>query len=69
MARVKGGEMESKFLEKLEKVLLPIGSKLGNQKHLQAISVGMMMTLALIVVSFLLIQIWVAKVRQIILLQ
>lgn len=53
MARVKGGEMESKFLEKLEKVLLPIGSKLGNQKHLQAISVGMMMTLALIVVGSL----------------
>ena len=51
MARVKGGEMESKFLEKLEKVLLPIGSKLGNQKHLQAMSVGMMMTLALIVVG------------------
>ena len=45
--------MESKFLEKLEKVLLPIGSKLGNQKHLQAISVGMMMTLALIVVGSL----------------
>lgn len=45
--------MESKFLEKLEKVLLPIGSKIGNQKHLQAISVGMMMTLALIVVGSL----------------
>lgn len=45
--------MESKFLEKLEKILLPIGSKIGNQKHLQAISVGMMMTLALIVVGSL----------------
>lgn len=45
--------MESKFLERLEKVLLPIGSKIGNQKHLQAISVGMMMTLALIVVGSL----------------
>ncbi|WP_300390946.1 PTS transporter subunit EIIC [Fusobacterium sp.] len=45
--------MESKFLEKLEKVLLPIGSKIANQKHLQAISVGMMMTLALIVVGSL----------------
>lgn len=45
--------MESKFLERLEKVLLPIGSKLGNQKHLQSISVGMMMTLALIVVGSL----------------
>lgn len=45
--------MEGKFLERLEKVLLPIGSKLGSQKHLQAISVGMMMTLALIVVGSL----------------
>lgn len=40
-------------LEKLEKVLLPIGSRIANQKHLQAISVGMMMTLALIVVGSL----------------
>jgi PTS system cellobiose-specific IIC component len=53
MARVMGGDMEGKFLERLEKVLLPIGSKLGSQKHLQAISVGMMMTLALIVVGSL----------------
>ena len=45
--------MEGKFLERLEKVLLPIGSKLGSQKYLQAISVGMMMTLALIVVGSL----------------
>ena len=45
--------MEGKFLERLEKVLLPIGSKLGSQKHLQAISIGMMMTLALIVVGSL----------------
>lgn len=41
------------ILEKLEKVLLPIGSKIGNQKHLQAISTGMMMTLALIVIGSL----------------
>ncbi|MCQ8213498.1 PTS transporter subunit EIIC [Cetobacterium somerae] len=45
--------MENKFLNKLEKVLLPIGDKIGNQKHLAAISTGMMMTLSLIVVGSL----------------
>ena len=45
--------MENKFLSKLEKVLLPIGDKIGNQKHLAAISTGMMMTLSLIVVGSL----------------
>lgn len=45
--------MGNKFLEKLEKVLLPLGNKMGNQKHLQAISTGMMMTLALIVIGSL----------------
>lgn len=45
--------MENKFLSKLEKVLLPIGEKIGNQRHLAAISTGMMMTLSLIVVGSL----------------
>ena len=45
--------MENKFLNKLEKILLPIGDKIGNQKHLAAISTGMMMTLSLIVVGSL----------------
>lgn len=42
---------QSKFLEKLDKVLSPIGDKLGRQRHLNAISTGMMMTLPLIVVG------------------
>ena len=41
----------NKFLDKLDRVLSPIGSKLGNQRHLKAISAGMMMPLALIVVG------------------
>lgn len=45
--------MENKFLNKLEKILMPIGNKIGNQKHLAAISNGMMMTLSLIVVGSL----------------
>jgi len=40
-----------KMVEKLEKVLTPLANKLGNQRHLQAISNGMMMSLALIVVG------------------
>ncbi|MBC6004929.1 MAG: PTS transporter subunit EIIC [Paeniclostridium sordellii] len=44
---------QSKFLEKLDKVLSPIGDKLGRQRHLNAISTGMMMTLPLIVVGSL----------------
>ncbi|MBS6887152.1 MAG: PTS sugar transporter subunit IIC [Clostridium sp.] len=43
----------NKFLDKLDRVLSPIGSKLGNQRHLKAISAGMMMPLALIVVGAL----------------
>lgn len=39
------------MINKLEKLLFPIGEKLGNQRHLQAISSGMMMSLALIVVG------------------
>lgn len=39
------------MINKLEKLLSPIGEKLGNQRHLQAISSGMMMSLALIVVG------------------
>ena len=34
-----------KFTELLEKYLSPLGAKLGNQRHLQALSNGMMMTL------------------------
>lgn len=41
----------SKFLEKLDNLLSPIGAKLGNQKHLKSISTGMMMTLPLIVIG------------------
>ena len=38
-------------MSKLEKLLAPLANKLGNQRHLQAISNGMMMSLALIVVG------------------
>ncbi|MFL2146454.1 PTS sugar transporter subunit IIC [Desemzia sp. FAM 24101] len=41
------------FLEKLDRVLSPIGSKLGNQIHLKAISTGMMFGLPFIVVGSL----------------
>ena len=41
----------SKYLEKLDNLLSPIGAKLGNQKHLKSISTGMMMTLPLIVIG------------------
>ena len=41
------------MINKLEEILSPIGAKLGNQRHLQAISSGMMMSLALIVVGSL----------------
>lgn len=43
----------STLLEKLDKVLSPIGVKVGNQRHLKSISSGMMMTLPLIVVGSL----------------
>lgn len=39
------------MINKLEKWLSPLSNKLGNQRHLQAISNGMMMSLALIVVG------------------
>ncbi|MGL4874338.1 MAG: PTS transporter subunit EIIC, partial [Clostridium sp.] len=45
--------MENKFLVKLDEKLSPLGAKLGNQRHLKAISAGMMMPLALIVVGAL----------------
>lgn len=45
--------MENKFLVKLDEKLSPIGAKLGSQRHLKAISAGMMMPLALIVVGAL----------------
>ena len=38
-------------MSKLEKLLAPLANKLGNQRHLQAISNGMMLSLALIVVG------------------
>lgn len=40
-----------KFTEFLEKYLTPIGNKLGNQRHLQALSNGMMMTLPFLVIG------------------
>ena len=43
----------NRLLEKLDRVLSPIGAKVGNQRHLKSISNGMMMTLPLIVVGSL----------------
>lgn len=45
--------MLKNVINKLEKALGPISSKLGNQRHLQAISSGMMMFLGLIVIGSL----------------
>ena len=45
--------MENKFVSKIEKIFLPLGNKMGSQKHLQAISAGMMMSLSLIVIGSL----------------
>lgn len=42
-----------KFSEFLEKHLSPLGAKIGNQRHLQALSNGMMMTLPLLVIGSL----------------
>ncbi|MGL5346560.1 MAG: PTS sugar transporter subunit IIC [Peptostreptococcaceae bacterium] len=39
------------LLEKLDRVLSPIGAKIGEQRHLKSISTGMMMTLPLIVIG------------------
>ena len=41
------------MIEKLEKVLEPVANKLAQQRHLQAISSGMMMPLGLIVIGSL----------------
>ena len=41
------------MIEKLEKVLEPFANKLAQQRHLQAISSGMMMPLGLIVIGSL----------------
>lgn len=44
------------LITKLDKVLTPIGQKLGNEKHLQAISNGMLFGLPFLVIgSFFLI--------------
>lgn len=42
---------QSPLLEKLDRTLSPIGAKVGNQRHLKAVSEGMMMTLPLIVIG------------------
>ncbi len=42
-----------KFIGFLEKYLTPLGAKLGNQRHLQALANGMMMTLPLLVIGSL----------------
>ena len=41
------------MIEKLEKLLEPFANKLAQQRHLQAISSGMMMPLGLIVIGSL----------------
>lgn len=43
--------MGNTIVNKLDKLLAPLANKLGRQRHLQAISDGMMMSLALIVVG------------------
>ena len=43
--------MGKTLVNKLDRLLAPLANKLGQQKHLQAISDGMMMSLALIVVG------------------
>lgn len=48
--------MYEAFMNRIEKVLTPLGTKLGNQRHLKAISNGMMFALPFIVIgSFFLI--------------
>ena len=42
-----------KLTDFLEKYLSPLGAKLGNQRHLQALANGMMMTLPLLVIGSL----------------
>lgn len=43
--------MKNKYIEKLDAFLAPFADRLGKQRHLQAISSGMMMSLGLIVVG------------------
>ena len=43
----------SSLFEKLDKVLSPVGAKIGNQRHLKAVSTGMMLTLPMIVIGSL----------------
>lgn len=43
--------MKEKFVEKLDSLLGPVADKLAKQRHLQAISAGMMLSLGLIVVG------------------
>lgn len=47
----KGFSSMKAFTGFLEKYLSPIGAKLGNQRHLQALANGMMMTLPLLVIG------------------
>lgn len=42
-----------KLIKLLEKYLSPLGAKIGNQRHLQALANGMMMTLPLLVIGSL----------------
>lgn len=52
----KQNTQKDSLITKLDKVLTPIGQKLGNQKHLQAISNGMLFGLPFLVIgSFFLI--------------
>ena len=41
--------MESKFMEKLEDILLPIADKLNNNKYLSSLRDGFMVALPLII--------------------
>jgi len=43
----------SSMFEKLDKALSPISTKIANQRHLRAVSTGMMLTLPLIVIGSL----------------
>lgn len=39
------------IIDKLDKILTPVGQKLGNEKHLQAISNGMLFGLPFLVIG------------------
>jgi cellobiose-specific phosphotransferase system component IIC len=45
MANLGGKNMYEAFMSKIETILTPLGTKLGNQRHLKAISNGMMFAL------------------------